>query len=79
VSSPNVVEEIWVNVTEGTEKTGYHRDYVQKLARENWKLPEEKRLIRVHKRSSGYDLWLPDLISYIEKHGFGPYGRRNGS
>jgi hypothetical protein len=70
-----VVEEIWVNTREGAELTGYNRLHVQKLARDNWNLPEAERLIRVRKRSNGYDIWLPDLFNYIEKHGIGPYKR----
>ncbi len=57
------IEEIWVNVTEATEITGYQRDYVRELARNNWRLAEEERLIKVRKRSNGYDIWLPDLIN----------------
>jgi hypothetical protein len=71
-----LVEEIWVNVTEGAEKTGYYRDHVQKLARDNWKLPEEERLIKIRKRTNGYDIWLPDLMNYVENHGLGPYKRK---
>lgn len=70
-----VAEEIWVNTVEGAEITGYHREHVQRLARENWNLPEEQRLIKVRKRSNRYDIWLPDLINYLENHGLGPYTR----
>jgi hypothetical protein len=66
-------EEIWVNVTEGTEITGYNRDHVLKLARDNWNMPEDQRLIRIRKRSHGYDIWLPDLMRYINRNGHGPY------
>ena len=68
--------ETWVNTTEAAEFTGYHRDYVQKLARDNWKLSDKERLIRVRKRSRGYDIWLPDLLNYIKEHGYGPYPKR---
>jgi hypothetical protein len=66
------VEEIWVNVTEGAEITGYHPDHVRELARNNWKLPNDERLIKIRKRSNGYDIWLPDLIQYKSTHGKGP-------
>ena len=66
------VEEIWVNVTEGAEITGYHPDHVRELARNNWKLSEEERLIKIRKRSHGYDIWLPDLVRYKSEHGRGP-------
>lgn len=71
------VNEEWVSTGEGAAITGYHRDYVQKLARENWKLPENERLIKIRKRARGYDIWLPDLMNYIENHGYGPIKKRN--
>jgi hypothetical protein len=71
-----VAEETWVNVTEGAERTGYSRDHVQELARVNWNKPETERLIKVRRRSNGYDMWLPDLVAYIETHGHGPKRKR---
>jgi hypothetical protein len=68
-------EETWVNVTEAAEITGYSRIHVLRLATQNWRLPENERLIRLRKRSSGYDIWLPDLASYIVNHGRGPHER----
>lgn len=73
--SEKQVEEIWVSATEGSEITGYHRDHVQRLARENWRLPEGERIIRVNKRRHGYEIWLPDLINYIDNPGHGPQTR----
>jgi hypothetical protein len=70
-----LAEEIWVNVTEAAQITGYSRIHVLRLATQNWKLPEEARLIRLRKRSNGYDIWLPDLVSYIVNHGHGPHER----
>lgn len=64
---PTVVEEIWVNVAEGAEITGYHPDHVRRLARENGRLPEEQRYIQIRKDSSGYAIWLPDLMNYIKR------------
>ena len=61
------VEEIWVNVTEGAEIIGYHPDYVRKLARDNWSMPENERSLVVRRHSGGYMLWLPDLIDYVNK------------
>lgn len=66
-------DEIWVSTSEGAELTGYHRDHVQKLARDNWNQEESQRLIKVKKRARGYDIWLPDLVQYIEKYGYGPH------
>lgn len=67
MSHPPVVEEVWVNVAEGAEKTGYHLDHVRRLARENWRLPEAERSIRIRKDSREYAIWLPDLINYIKR------------
>jgi hypothetical protein len=69
-------EEIWVNVTEGAKITGYNRDYVIKLAMRLWKKPEEARDIKVRKRTFGYELWLPDLIAYVQRPGRGPQRKR---
>ena len=66
------IEQIWVNVTEGAELTGYNRNYVVKLAKKIWDKPEQERLIKLRRRSNGYELWLPDLINYMTEHGYGP-------
>jgi hypothetical protein len=29
--------------------------------------------IKLRKRSGRYELWLPDLLTYIEEIGYGPY------
>jgi hypothetical protein len=68
-----MAEEIWVNVTEGAEITGYHRDYLKKLMLKIWNQPENEREMRLRKRSNGYEIWLPDLVAYIGKIGRGPY------
>ena len=66
-------QEIWVMTTEGAEVTGYNRYYLEKLANKNSKLPEDEREIKVRKRSGRYELWLPDLLLYIEEIGYGPH------
>ena len=71
--SGQVAKRIWVNTAEGAEITGYHRDHVQKLARDNWNLPENQRLIKVRNKGNRYDIWLPDLMKYIHIHGYGPH------
>jgi hypothetical protein len=71
-----VAEEIWVTTVEGAELTGYHPDYVRKLARDNWKLPEEERSIKTIKRSNRYDVWFPDLVSYLTEPKRGPHPKR---
>ena len=68
------VHEMWVNVTEASEMTGYSRDRVQRLAYNNWNLPEEDREIVVERRSNGYMIWLPSLLEYSKK----PTGTRGG-
>jgi hypothetical protein len=70
------VDEIWVNVTEGAELLGYHRMTVFKVAQANWKLPEEDREIKVKRHTSGYMIWLPDLIKYSEQTGRAPQPKR---
>jgi hypothetical protein len=60
-----LVEEIWVSAAEGAEITGYNHDHVRRLARENWRLPEDQRRIRVRMEGQAYAIWLPDLINYF--------------
>ncbi len=68
-----VVEQIWVNITEATKITGYNRGHMSRLVRTIWNQPEETRPIKLRHRTSGYELWLPDLIEYMEKIARGPY------
>ncbi len=70
------VDEIWVNVTEAAEMTGYSRDRVQRIAYINWNLPEKEREITVERRSHGYMIWFPSLLAYIRKPGKGPQPKR---
>src|SRR5262249_53587835 len=62
-----LVEEIWINVEQGAERTGYHLDHVRRLARESLRMPENERLIKVRREGHAYEIWLPDLINYVEK------------
>jgi hypothetical protein len=62
-----LAEEIWVSVAQATQITGYNLDHVRRLARENWRLPEDQRLLRVRKEGHAYAIWLPDLINYVER------------
>ena len=68
MSDPQIVEQIWVSVAEGAERTGFHPDHVRRLARENWRLPEAERSIRLHKASNEYTIWLPDLLNHAARH-----------
>jgi hypothetical protein len=74
-----LAEDTWVNVTEAAKATGYNRDHMQKLARDNWNLPAEERKMRVKRHSNGYMIWLPDLLKYIETDGVGPYKKREST
>jgi len=59
--------------TEGSEITGYNRQYLEKLAYKNWRLPENERVIKVRFRARRYEVWLPDLLRYIDEIGYGPH------
>jgi hypothetical protein len=72
-----ITTQNWVNVTEAAEITGYHRTYVQKLARDNWNKPEAEREFRVHRHSGGYMIWLPDILKYAEEPNQGPRPKHN--
>ncbi len=67
-----LAEETWVNTTEGAEITGYTVGGLRHLAASMAKKPEEERMIKVRKRSSGWEMWLPDLILYVEQPRTGP-------
>jgi hypothetical protein len=72
-----MVDEIWVNVTEGARETGYNRDYVQKLITNISKKSEDEREIRLRWRTNYWELWLPDLVTYINsKSQRGPRRKR---
>ena len=66
-------QQIWVMTREGSEVTGYNHQYLEKLAKKNWRLPEDERLIKIRNRSRRYELWLPDLLRYINEIGYGPH------
>ena len=66
-------QEIWVMTREGAELTGYSAEYLEKLANKNSRLPEDERQIKVRRRSGHYyELWLPDVLRYIDEIGTGP-------
>ena len=67
-------QEIWVMTREAEELTGYSSEYVEKLAHKNFRLAEGEQQIKVRKRSRYfYELWLPDLLRYIDEIGYGPH------
>lgn len=72
----DIVEEIWVNTTEAAAITGYNKRHIERLANRFWKQPEDERPIKVLNRLGRYELWLPDLISYLSESGHGPQRKR---
>ena len=67
-------QEIWVMTKEAAEITGYNHEYMEILGKKNFRLPEDERLIKIRKRSGRfYELWLPDLLRYIDEIGYGPH------
>lgn len=77
LSKPEVeTQDIWVSITEGAEQIGYNREYIKKLLIRVAKQPEDEREIKLRKRSFGYELWLPDLLAYVQKPGRGPQRKR---
>ena len=66
-------QEIWVMTTEGAELTGYSREYLERMASKAIKLPEDERIIKVRMRARRYEIWLPDLLRYIDEIGYGPH------
>lgn len=69
-------QEIWVMTTEGAELTGYNRYYLEKLAKKLSQLPEDQRVIKWRKRLGRHELWLPDLLRYMDESGFGPHAKK---
>ena len=66
-------QEIWVMMSEGAEITGYNTRYLGQLAKKNLELPEDERELKVRKRGGRLEVWLPDLVRYIEEIGYGPH------
>jgi hypothetical protein len=67
-----VAEQIWVNTAEATEATGYNYHSIRKLIQRIASQPEETREIKMRRRSTGWELWLPDLMAYVDKPRSGP-------
>ena len=66
-------QEIWVMTREGAQITGYSGRYLEQLAKKNSLLPEDERQIKVRKRGGRHELWLPDVLRYIDEIGYGPH------
>jgi hypothetical protein len=59
--------EIWVDLYEGAEITGYSVVGLRKIAHRMMQLPEEERQVKVRKRTSRWELWLPNLLAYVNQ------------
>ena len=66
------VEEIWVNISEATEITGYNSGSLRKLAWTMFQEAGEQPAVKVRKRSNGWEIWLPDLLAYVKRPRRGP-------
>ena len=58
-------EREWLTVTEAAEVTGYNKDHVRLLAR--------NQDIVAEITPNGYMIYMPDLWRYIEEVGYGPH------
>jgi hypothetical protein len=72
-------QEIWVNVAEAAEITGYSFDSVRNLVQRLAKQPEAEREVSIRKRAHRWEMWLPDLMKYVEKPGRGSHAKRKSS
>jgi hypothetical protein len=50
---------------------------VRKLAYRTAQQPEDERAIKIRKRTSRWELWLPDLIDYVKNPRQGPRPKRD--
>ena len=71
-----VAEEIWVNLSEATEITGYNYNSLRKVIWQMAQEPEEQRSIKIKKRSNAWELWLPDLMNFMQEPRRGPQAKR---
>ncbi|MEO8609090.1 MAG: hypothetical protein ABI690_14465 [Chloroflexota bacterium] len=69
-------KDVWVDIYEAAERTGYSVDGMRKVAQRIGRLPEEQREIKMRKRTSRWELWLPDVIAYVERPFRGPHSKR---
>jgi hypothetical protein len=68
-------QEIWVDLYEAAEILGYSVIGVRKIAHRMAKLPEDEREVKVRKRTGRWELWLPNLLTYIGKPKHGPHNK----
>jgi len=65
-------QEIWVDLYEAAEITGYNYHSMRRLIYGMGQQPEDERAIKIRKRTSRWELWLPDLLVYVDKPRPGP-------
>jgi hypothetical protein len=70
-------QEIWVDIYEAAERTGYSVDGMRKVAQRIGRQPEEEREIKMRKRTSRWELWLPDVIDYVQRPIRGARSKQN--
>ena len=65
-------QEIWVDLYEGAQITGYSVVGLRKVVRRMVDLPEAEREVKIRKRTGRWELWLPNLLTYIDRPKHGP-------
>lgn len=68
--------QIWVDIYEAAERTGYSVHGMRKVVQRIGRQPEHQREIKMRKRTSRWELWLPDVINYVERPSHGPQRKR---
>lgn len=68
----DVVQEGWVMVGEAAKLFGYHPKSIGRIIHKISKQPEGEREMRIRKRQSVWEVWLPDLYIYLEGNNRGP-------
>jgi hypothetical protein len=72
-------QEIWVDLYEAAEVTGYSRTSIRNLVYRVSQQPEDEREIQLRKRSSRWELWLPDIMAYLKGPRHFPQRKRKES
>jgi hypothetical protein len=75
---------LWLSISEAANEVGYHRDHIQRLARESRKTGKEiepftykgKILVRISADSFEYEVHMPSLREYIKNARRGPQSRK---
>ena len=68
-------KEIWVDLYEAAELTGYSIVGLRGVIQRMKQLAEEEREIKVRKRTGRWELWLPDILIYVDRPNRGPNRR----